>query len=199
MKIVVVGASGTIGCAVVKELEGRHEIIPVGHRSGDVTVDITSSSSIQDMFQTIGNVDAVVSATGSAHFGPFETLTEKEFAVGIGHKLMGQINLVLIGRDFVNDGGSFTVTSGVLSHDPIYCGAAVTTVNAGLEGFVLGASIEMPRGIRINGVSPEVVEESMEKIGSFFRGHIPVPVSRVAMAYSKSVEGRLTGQVFPAH
>ncbi|WP_454062658.1 short chain dehydrogenase [Candidatus Nitrospira salsa] len=199
MKIVVIGAGGTIGRAVVKELEPRHKIVKVGHRSGDVTVDITSAESIQRMFQSIGNVDAVVSAAGSAHFGPLETLTEKEFAIGIGHKLMGQINLVLIGRDFVNDGGSFTVTSGVLRHDPIYCGAAVTTVNAGLEGFVLGASIEMPRGIRINAVSPEVVEESMEKIGSFFRGHIPVPVSKVAMAYSKSVEGRLTGQVFPAH
>mgnify|MGYP000480570390 CR=1 FL=1 len=91
---------------------------------------------------------------------------------------MGQINLVLIGRDFMNDGGSFTMTSGVLSHDPIYCGAAVTTVNAGLEGFVLGASIELPRGLRINAVSPEVVEESMDRIGSFFRGHVPVPASR---------------------
>jgi len=198
MKIAVIGASGTIGGAVVKELNPRHEIVTVGHRSGDVTVDITSAASIQRMFQAIGKVDAVVSATGSAHFGPFETLTEKEFSMGISNKLMGQINLVLVGRDFVNDGGSFTVTSGVLSHDPIYCGAAVTTVNAGLEGFVLGASIEMPRGIRINAVSPEVVEESMERIGSFFRGHIPVPVSKVALAYSKSVEGRLTGQVFHA-
>ncbi len=199
MKIVVVGASGTIGCAVVEELGARHEIVKVGHRGGDVTVDIGSAESIQKMFHAIGKVDAVVSTTGSGHFGPLETLTEKEFAIGIESKLMGQINLVLIGRDFVNDGGSFTVTSGVLSHDPIYCGAAVTTVNAGLEGFVLGASIELPRGLRVNAVSPEVVEESMEKIGSFFRGHVPVPASRVALAYSKSVEGRLTGQVFPAH
>lgn len=199
MKIIVVGASGTIGRAVVEELTPRHEVVKVGHRGGDATVDITSADSIQKMFHAIGKVDAVVSTTGRAHFGPLETLTEKEFAVGIGSKLMGQINLVLIGRDFMNDGGSFTVTSGVLSQDPIYCGAAVTTVNAGLEGFVLGASIEMPRGIRINAVSPEVVEESMQKIGSFFRGHVPVPVSRVALAYSKSVEGRLNGQVFHAH
>ena len=199
MKVVIVGASGTIGQAVVKELGQRHEIVKVGHRSGDATVDIASADSIQKMFDFIGKVDAVVSTTGSGHFAPLETLTEKEFDIGIRNKLMGQINLVLIGRDFVNDGGSFTVTSGVLTHDPIYCGAAVTTVNAGLEGFVRGASIEMPRGIRINAVSPEVVEESMEKIGSFFRGHVPVPAAKAALAYSKSVEGRLNGQVFPAH
>ena len=196
MKIIVVGASGTIGKAVVKELGVRHEIIKVGNREGDATVDIASAASIQSMYKTIGKVDAVISTAGNAHFGSLETLSEKEFAVGIGSKLMGQVNLVLLGLDYVNDGGSFTVTSGVLSQDPILGGAAVTTVNAGLEGFVLGASIEMPRMIRINGVSPEVVEESMDKIGSFFRGHVPVPVSRVALAYSKSVEGRLNGQIF---
>jgi len=196
MKILIIGATGTIGSAVVNELGSRHEIIKAGSKSGDVTVDITSTNSIQDMFKKTSKVDAVVCTAGAAHFGPLERLTEKEFEVGIRSKLMGQINLILVGTEFVNDGGSFTVTTGVLAHDPIYCAAAVTTVNAGLEGFVLGASIEMPRGIRINAVSPEVLEESMEKYGSFFRGHVPVPASKVALAYSKSVEGRLNGQVF---
>lgn len=198
MKILLVGATGTIGSAIVSELGSRHEIMKAGSKSGDVTVDITSTDSIQNMFKSVGKVDAVVCTAGAAHFGPLETLTEKEFETGIRSKLMGQINLVLIGIRYVNDGGSFTVTTGVLTHDPIYCGVAVTTVNAGLEGFVLSASIEMPRGIRINAVSPEVLEESMEKIGAFFRGHVPVPGKRVALAYSKSVEGRLNGQVFQA-
>jgi len=199
MIILVVGATGTIGTAVLDELGSRHEIIKAGSKSGDVTVDITSADSIQSMYTKVGNIDAVICTAGGAHFGPLDTLTEKEFEVGIRSKLMGQINLVLFGLPFMNEAGSFTVTTGVLAHDPIYCGAAVTTVNAGLEGFVLGASIEMPRGIRINAVSPEVLEESLEHIGHFFRGHVPVPASRVALAYSKSVEGRLTGQVFPAH
>ncbi len=198
MKVLVVGATGTIGRAVVNELGGRHEIIQAGGHSGSVTVDITSSASIQALFGKVGNVDAVVCAAGDAHFGPLESLTEKEFDVGLRSKLMGQINLVLIGSAFVNDGGSFTLTTGVLAHDPIYAGAAVTTVNAGLQGFVLGASIEMPRGTRINAVSPSVLEESMEQLGQFFRGHVPVPAARVALAYSKSVEGRLNGRVFQA-
>jgi len=148
------------------------------------------------MYQTIGKVDAVISTAGNAHFGPLDQLTQKEFEVGLGSKFLGQVNLVLLGRDFVNDGGSFTLTSGILSQDPIPGGAAVTPINAAVEGFVLGASIEMPRGLRINVVSPGVLEESMERIGAFFRGHVPVPGWKVAKAYSKSVEGRLTGQVF---
>ncbi len=198
MKIIVVGATGTIGKAVIRELGGRHEIIQVGNRSGDVNVDLTSTDSIANLFKKTGRVDAVVCTAGAVHFGPLGTLTEKEFEIGIRSKLMGQINLVLLGSACVNDGGSFTLTTGILAHDPVYAGVAAATVNAGLEGFVRGASIEMPHGIRLNAVSPEVLEESMEQIGHFFRGHVPVPARRVALAYSKSVEGRLNGQIFPA-
>ena len=196
MRVIVIGATGTIGGAVVKELESRHEIVKVGGKGGDVQVDMASVDSIRQMYQRIGKVDAVISAAGQAHFGPLASLTQKEFDVGLRSKLMGQVNLVILGMDFVNDGGSFILTSGILSHDPIVGGAAVTPINAAVEGFVLGASIEMPRGLRINAVSPGVLEESMDKIGSFFRGHVPVPGWKVALAYSKSVEGRLNGQVF---
>lgn len=198
MKIVVIGATGTIGSAVTKELGDRHDIVKVGGKSGDVQVDMTLPDSIRKMYQTIGKVDAVVSTAGNAHFGPLASLTRKEFDVGLNSKFMGQVNLVLLGMEWVNDGGSFTLTSGILSHDPIPGGVAVTPINAAVEGFALGASIEMPRSLRINVVSPGVLEESLERIGSFFRGHVPVPGRRVALAYSKSVEGRLNGQVFLA-
>ncbi len=196
MKIIVIGATGTIGSAVSKELGERHEIVKVGSTRGDVQVDMTSLDSIRQMYQKIGKIDAMVSTAGNAHFGPLDQLTQKEFEVGLGSKFLGQVNLVLLGQDFMNDGGSFTLTSGILSQDPIPGGTAVTPINAAVEGFVLGASIEMPRGIRINAVSPGVLEESMEQIGAFFQGHVPVPGWKVAKAYSKSVEGRLNGQVF---
>jgi len=198
MKIIVVGATGTIGSAVTKELGERHDIVKVGGKSGDVQVDMTVPDSIRQMYHTIGKIDAVISTAGNAYFGPLVSLTRKEFDVGLNSKFMGQVNLVLLGIEWVNDGGSFTLTSGILSHDPIPGGAAVSPINAAVEGFALGASIEMPRGLRINVVSPGVLEESLERIGSFFRGHVPVPGWRVALAYSKSVEGRLNGQVFLA-
>ncbi len=108
---------------------------------------------------------------------------------------MGQVNLVLIGRDHINDGGSFTLTAGVLSHDPIRYGVSASLVNGALESFAKAAAIEMPRGLRINVVSPGVLTESLPTYGDYFRGHDPVPAARVANAYLKSVEGRMTGQV----
>lgn len=196
MKVIVVGGTGTIGKAVVQELSQRHEVIAAGKSSGDVQVDITSTESITHLFEQVGKFDALVSATGNVHFGAFEEMDESHYLVGIQSKLMGQVNLVLIGRKYINDRGSFTLTSGVLSHDPIRFGSSASMVNAAIDGFVTGAAIEMGRGVRINAVSPGVVQESMEKFEAFFRGHEPVPVSRVKLAYVKSVEGLLTGQVF---
>jgi NAD(P)-dependent dehydrogenase (short-subunit alcohol dehydrogenase family) len=196
MKIVVVGATGTIGRAVVEALQDRHEIVKVGKRGGDLQVDITDADSIRTLFKKIGKFDALVSAAGKVHFGDFGTMTEKEFSIGLKDKLMGQVNLVLIGRDHVNDGGSVTLTAGVLSHDPIRYGVSASLVNGALESFGRAAAIEMPRGIRINVVSPGVLTESLPTYGEYFRGHEPVPGARVANAFVKSIEGRLTGQVF---
>jgi NAD(P)-dependent dehydrogenase (short-subunit alcohol dehydrogenase family) len=195
MKILIVGASGTIGSFVASALAERHEIVKAGSKSGDVRVDIKDAGSIRKMFESVGKLDAVVSAAGKVHFGAFAQMTEVEFAIGLKDKLMGQVNLVLIGRDFVKDGGSFTLTSGVLSHDPIRLGAGASLVNGALDSFVRAAAIELPRGLRINAVSPGVLEESLPSYGPYFRGHDAVPGRRVANAYVKSVEGALTGQV----
>ncbi len=129
-----------------------------GSTRGDVQVDMTSLDSIRQMYQTVGKVDTVISTAGNTHFGPLEQLTQKEFEIGLGSKFLGQVNLVLLGLDFVNDGKSFTLTSDILCQDPIPVGAAVTPINVAVEGFVLGASIEMSRGLRINAVSPGVLE-----------------------------------------
>ncbi|SIS08748.1 NAD(P)-dependent dehydrogenase, short-chain alcohol dehydrogenase family [Aquipseudomonas alcaligenes] len=196
MKIILVGASGTIGQAIDRELRERHDIVRVGRNSGELQVNITDPASIRRLFEQTGPFDALISAAGNAHFGALEELTAKEFAVGLDDKLMGQINLVLIGREFANDGASFTLTSGVLSEDPIRYGAAVSTVNAALDGFVRAAAIELPRGLRINGVSPTVLEESLPAYGPYFRGFKAVPAATVALAYAKSAEGLQTGQVY---
>lgn len=198
MRILVAGASGTVGQAAVKELSRRHDIISAGRTSGDVTVDLMSEESIRAMFAKIGKVDAVVACAGHVHFGPVAQMTPEQFRKGLNDKLMGQVNLVLLGMDFVNDNGSFTLTSGILDRDPVRQGANAAAVNGAIGGFVKGAAIELPRGIRINAVSPGLLEESAQKYDGFFPGHETVSSARVGLAFAKSVDGALTGQVITA-
>jgi NAD(P)-dependent dehydrogenase (short-subunit alcohol dehydrogenase family) len=196
MRIMVIGATGAVGKCAVDELSARHEVISVGRSSGDIKVDIEDVESIRAMYREAGKVDAVVSAVGHGHFGAVHEMSTEQFMKGINHKVLPQVNLVLEGFDFVNDGGSFTLTSGVLNRDPIPGGSCAAAANGALDGFVLGAAVDMPRGIRINAVSPEVLEVSRQKYDGFFRGHVHVSNEAVGLAYSKAVEGCLNGQVF---
>ena len=196
MKVLIVGASGIIGRAVSSELGQRHEVITAGRNSGDVRLDITDSDSIRAVCAEAGPVDAVVSTSGTVKFAPFAELDSAGYEIGLRDKLMGQANLVLIGRDSISDGGSFTLTTGTLDRDPIVAGSSASMVNGAINAFVMAAAIEMPRGQRINAVSPGVIEEAMEVYAPYFRGFQPVPAARAALAYSKSVEGARTGMVF---
>ncbi|WP_174616128.1 short chain dehydrogenase [Virgibacillus ihumii] len=199
MKILIIGASGTIGREITYALERNHEIIRAGRNGADVQVDNTSSESIRNMYEKVGKVDAVVNASGGANFASVSELTPELNEKGIESKLKGQINLVLLGMDYVNDGGSFTLTTGVMMDDPIPMGASAAMANGGVKAFIKSASIEMPRGIRINSVSPNIVEESWERIGHLFAGFNPVPAGKVARAFVKSVEGRQTGQNYEVY
>jgi NAD(P)-dependent dehydrogenase (short-subunit alcohol dehydrogenase family) len=196
MKILVIGGTGTLGKAVAREFTGEHEVITAGKTRGDFQVDITDENSVKALFKSTGKVDAIISTTGSLHFGPLTEMTAEQFNTGLQNKLLGQVRIALIGQSFLNDGGSVTLTSGIIADEPIRQGANATTVNAAVEGFVRGAAIELPRGIRINVVSPTLVEESLNAYGSFFPGFEAAPAARVAKAYRRSVEGAQTGRVY---
>lgn len=169
MKILVVGATGTIGKAIVSKLEQeQHTIITASRKESDVTVDMTSVTSIQAMYEQVGKIDALVVAAGSAYFGPLTTMTPENNEQSIEGKLKGQMNLVLLGLEHLNDGGSFTLVTGIMMDDPIKEGASAAMVNGGIRAFVKSAAIEMPRSIRINSVSPNVLQESWDKYSDFF-------------------------------
>jgi NAD(P)-dependent dehydrogenase (short-subunit alcohol dehydrogenase family) len=196
MKILLVGATGTIGSAVVAELATRHALITAGRSSGDVRIDLTDPASIQAAYREVGPLDAVVCAAGNVTFKPLAEMSAADFDVGLKDKLMGQVNLVLLGRKHVNEGGSFTLTGGVLDIDPIVAGSSASMVNGALNAFALAAAIELDRGQRINVVSPGVITEALGAYAPYFRGFEAVPAARAALAYVKSVEGKRTGHVF---
>ncbi len=192
MRVIVVGGTGTIGSAVVAALSARHEVVVSGRKSGVVTVDLASPDSIRAMFQSVGKFDAIVCAAGQAKFGSLDDLTDADYLFSFSNKLMGQANLVRIGRQFIADGGSLTLTTGVLSQEPIKGSASISMVNAGLEGFVRAAALELPRGIRVNVVSPPWVTETL--VARKMDPATGMPAVVVAKAYLASVEGTMTGQ-----
>ena len=194
MKILIVGANGLLGSAAVAALKDRHEVIEAS-RSGEVSVDLADPQSILRMFKEVGTVDAVISCTGSVPFKPLDELTADDFRAGFEDKVVGQVNLVQLGVDFSSDGGSVTVTTGVLAREPILTGAAASLANGALESFVMAAAAELPRRIRINAVSPTVLAEATG-YHEFFPGFSQVPAETVGRAYVKSVEGIQTGQVY---
>ncbi|SIO38493.1 NAD(P)-dependent dehydrogenase, short-chain alcohol dehydrogenase family [Singulisphaera sp. GP187] len=200
-RVLVVGATGTLGRAVAAELGARHEIISAGRTSGDLRLDLSDAASICDALAQVGKLDAVVSAAGHVEFAPLADfqpagIGESRHTLGLTSKLLGQINLALAARDQLRDGGSITLTTGITFEHPIAGGSSASMVNGALEGFVRSAAIELPRGLRINAVSPNVLVEASPAIRAIFPGFEPVPAARAALAFTRSVEGRQTGQVY---
>jgi pimeloyl-ACP methyl ester carboxylesterase len=173
-----------------------HEIVKVERKSGDFQVEIENRESVRKLYQAVGSFDAVAIAAGEVAFAPLSELTAEKWQFSLGSKLMGQINLVQEAIPFINEKGSFTLVSGVLNEEPIFAGVAGATVSGALEGFVRAAAVELPKGLRINVVSPTILKESEAHMGSFFPGVIPVEGWRVAQAYKRAILGVQTGRVY---
>ena len=195
MKLLIIGGNGTIGKKVSAHFSKKHEIIIAGRHSGDVTVDIGDSSSIKAMFDTTGKIDAILCIAGEAKWAPFDSLTEKDFYIGLRSKMMGQVNLVRIGQDFLNPGGSFTLTTGILADYPVVMTTSAAMVNGAIHSFVKAAALELKNEHRINVVSSGLVEDAVEKYEAYFPGHNPIPMQKVINGYVKSVEGKGTGEI----
>lgn len=195
MKIILIGASGTIGKRIQHRLAKKHEILQASRSGADIEVDITDSASIEKMFNSVNGVDAVICAAGPAKFGSLADLTEEDFYVGIRGKMMGQVNLVRIGQRYLSDGGSFTLTTGILADDPVMGSAALSLVNGAVNSFAIAAAMELPRGLRCNVVCPTVVEDSAQAYEDFFPGFDPAPMDKVVNAYVRAIENKINGKI----
>ena len=195
MKILIIGGKGTIGKKVSDHFAKKHEIIIGGRNSGDIRVDISDSESIEAMFESVGKVDAVVCIAGEAKWAAFDSMTEEDFYIGLKSKLMGQVNLVRIGQNYLHAGGSFTLTTGILADHPVMLTTSAAMVNGGIHSFVKAVSLELKNGIRINVVSSGLVEDAVKIYETYFPGHNPIPMNKVINGYIKSVEGKGTGEI----
>jgi NAD(P)-dependent dehydrogenase (short-subunit alcohol dehydrogenase family) len=195
MKILIIGGNGTIGKKVSNHFSKKHEVLIAGRNSGDVAVDITDGKTIEAMFESVGTVDAIVCIAGEAKWAAFDSMTEEDFFVGLRSKLMGQVNLVRIGQNYLNTGGSFTLSTGILADHPVEFTTSAAMVNGGIHSFAKAVTLELKNGIRINVVSSGLVEDAVEKYEAYFPGHNPIPMNKVINGYVKSVEGKGTGEI----
>lgn len=200
MRVLVIGGSGTIGTRLVPALAERgHAVVVAGRSSGEVRVDITDTGSVQRMYEQVPDVDAVVAIAASGALDEFRTLTAAELLHNLRGKLVGQADVVLTGQHHLNDGGSFTLTSGIFADQawPGVTGGAV--VSGGIHSFVLSAAVELERDLRINVVSPTMVADSAESLGDQFPGLRPVPMDTLVGHYLDCVEGDHTGRIIRAY
>ncbi len=193
MKIIIVGASGRIGKEVDKALSVRHDIIRVGAHSGDVKCDYTSPESVRDLFEKVGVFDSLVSTVGDdSVFKRFTDLDDDDFRYGFERKILGQIRLIRLGSNFVRENGSFVLTSGFLNQYPNPYSIATGPLNSLVDTFVKNTAPLLPRGIRVNVVSPAPIVEPGQG------GDGVVTAAETAKLYVDAVENNITGKVLRA-
>ena len=195
MKILIVGGNGAIGKTLTGHFKKEHDVFVASRTNGDYKVDISESSSIKQLFNQVGTVDAIICAAGEAKWDTFENLSEEDYHVGFRSKLMGQVNLARIGHTHLSERGSITLTTGILADHPVIKTASAAMVNGAIHSFVKAVAIELEQEIRINAVAAGMVQDTYEKYKDYFPGHIPVSMQKVLGGYVESVMGNSNGEI----
>ena len=195
MRILIIGGNGTIGRTVSNHFSKDNEVIIAGRNSGEIKIDIADSKSIKKGLEQVGKMDAIICIAGEAKWADFKDLTEDDYYIGLKSKLMGQVNLVRIGQNYLNHNGSITLSTGILADDPVVKTTSAAMVNGGVHSFVRAVALEIENGIRVNAVSLGMVEDAYEKYKDYFPGHNPVPMKKVINAYVRSVKGKDNGEI----
>lgn len=197
MKILIIGGNGTLGKKVTDyfKQEAETTVIVAGRSNSDVTVDISDSASIKKMLKKTGKLDAIICIAGEAKWAAFEDLSEEDYYIGFRSKLMGQVNLVRLGMDYLYPSGSVTLTTGILADDPVEKTASAAMVNGAIHSFVQAVALEMEDGIRVNVVSSGLVVDAVDRYRDYFPGHNPVSMERMVNGYVRAVKGKRNGEV----
>lgn len=192
-RVLIIGSKGLLGSAIANLLQSTHEVIEASRSSQDHPVDISKPESLKALFGQVGKIDAIICTAGIANFQSFSGATDDDWRFGVAHKLMGQVNVVRYGANHVNTNGCILLTTGVLSNYPIQGSAIVTTVNAGVDGFVKSAALELRDQVRINAVSPGWISETLAYLK--MDTSLGLPASDVAKVYQELLDSEATGVI----
>ena len=195
MRILIIGGEGTIGQKISEYYSQDHEVLVAGRKSGDHTVDIADIKSLKELFKQTGSLDAIICAAGEAKWAYLDDLTEEDYYIGLRSKLMGQVNLVRLGKSYLNPGGSITLTTGILADDPVPMTSSAAMVNGALHSFVKAAVLDIKENIRVNVVASGLVEDAVAKYKDYFPGHHPIPMDKMLRGYIRSIEGKSNGEI----
>nr|BFF38490.1 short chain dehydrogenase [Tenacibaculum mesophilum] len=192
-KLILVGSTGVIGNKVKELLSKDFELVTVNRSSGDYQLDMGDADAVETMFKEVGSFDALIATSGYGKWGSINEHTIQDFHDGLNSKLMGQINLVMIGRKYANTGASFILTSGILAQYPVEGGLSLSMINSGIEAFVRGAALEA-KDIHVNAVSPSFAKETMELMG--IDSSSGVPAVEFAKLYKQAIDEGKSGEIY---
>jgi NAD(P)-dependent dehydrogenase (short-subunit alcohol dehydrogenase family) len=193
-KIVVVGATGRLGRVVVGGLSD-YEVVRAGRSGPDLKIDALDFESVSDVFASIGTFDGLISCIGGTPFKTFEELTMEDFALGLSKKCFSQLNLAKAAIPYLTENGSITLTSGIIGDEPILAGSCAAAANGALNMCVSTLAAEYAGKLRINIVSPSIIENSVEDYGMLFDGFEPTSKKRIVEAYRRTISAPISGRV----
>ncbi len=193
-KIVVVGATGRLGRVVVGGLND-YEVVRAGRSGPDLKIDALDFESVSDVFASVGTFDGLISCIGGTPFKTFEELTMEDFALGLSKKCFSQLNLAKAAIPYLTENGSITLTSGIIGDEPILAGSCAAAANGALNTCVSTLAAEYAGKLRINIVSPSIIENSVEDYGMLFDGFEPTSKKRIVEAYRRTISAPISGRV----
>ena len=194
-KIIVVGATGKLGRVVVEGLQKDYAVIRAGRSGPDLKIDAFDFESVSDILASVGPFDGLVSCIGGTPFKTFEELTMDDFAAGLSTKCFSQLNLAKAAIPFLSENGSITLTSGIIGDEPIIAGSCAAAANGALNMCVSTLAAEYAGKLRINIVSPSIIENSVDHYGMLFDGFEPSSNESIIHAYRRTISAPITGRV----
>ena len=194
-KIIVVGATGKLGRVVVEGLRKDYEVIRAGRSGPDLKIEAFDFESVSDILASVGPFDGLVSCIGGTPFKTFEELTMDDFAAGLSTKCFSQLNLAKAAIPFLSENGSITLTSGIIGDEPIIAGSCAAAANGALNMCVSTLAAEYAGKLRINVVSPSIIENSVDHYGMLFDGFEPTSNESIIHAYRRTISAPITGRV----